>query len=118
MDPRGGDVQAQARYFSDRAVLEGAELTPRQKELARAVLEIVLLAGLPPYDIEAAADGEETGVGLTPVPGNSRALRVSWRPDPAAESHMGTVLVAHELWVEGSPLGVSPVVFGLSRPRR
>ncbi|MEU7592609.1 hypothetical protein AB0B79_06160 [Streptomyces sp. NPDC039022] len=67
MDPRGGDYQQQARYFAARAVLEGEGLTTEQEDLARAVLEVVLLAGLVPYNIEAAADGEETGVGLAPV---------------------------------------------------
>ncbi|MCF3105344.1 hypothetical protein IPZ58_27670 [Streptomyces roseoverticillatus] len=76
MDPFGGDYRQQARYFTARAVLEGEGLTNVQEELARAVLEIVLLAGLAPYNIETAADGEESGVGLAPAPGNRRALRV------------------------------------------
>lgn len=79
MDPRG---EQQARYFAPRAVLDGAALNDTQEQLAWAVLEVVLLAGLPPYDIEAAADGQETGVAL--VPESRRRLRVQWQQDPQA----------------------------------
>ena len=47
MDPRGGNHEQQARYFTPRAAIDGAQLTEAQEHLARAVLEIVLLAGLP-----------------------------------------------------------------------
>jgi hypothetical protein len=57
MDPRAGNHCTQARYFAGLAVLGGTTLTGRQEELAREVLEVVLLTGLPPYNIEAAADG-------------------------------------------------------------
>lgn len=86
MDPHGGNYEQQARYFTGRAVLDGAVLTEAQEELARAVLEVVLLAGLPPYSIEAAAGGEETGVAL--VPEGRRALRVVWQQDPAAARYL------------------------------
>ncbi|MFD8998659.1 hypothetical protein [Streptomyces abikoensis] len=91
MDPRGGDYRLQARYFAPPRGADGEALTRRQTELARAVLEAVLLAGLPPYNSEAAADGEETGVALAPVPGNSCALRVVWQQDAAA-THLPTGL--------------------------
>ncbi|MEU1630633.1 hypothetical protein ABZ746_36210 [Streptomyces sp. NPDC020096] len=113
MDPRGGDYERQARYFAPRAVLDGAALTEVQEELTRAVLEVVLLAGLPPYNIEAAADGEETGVAL--VPEDRRRLRVRWQQDPAAAHHLPlelcdaqqaamnqalcTILSAHRFWI-------------------
>ncbi|MGI5532552.1 hypothetical protein ACQEVX_35825 [Streptomyces syringium] len=132
MDPMGGDYRAQARYFAPLAVLDGDVLTERQEELARAVLEAVLLAGLQPYNAEAAADGEETGIGLAPVPGNSWALRVSWQQDAAAATHLPTdlcyaqqaamhqalrtILAAHRFWIEDGPLGEAPVVRGLTRP--
>ncbi|WP_405958469.1 hypothetical protein [Streptomyces phaeochromogenes] len=58
MDPRGGGCRTQARCFAAIAVPDGETLTRQQEELARAVLEVVLLAGLPPYNIEAAADRE------------------------------------------------------------
>lgn len=41
-------------------------LAEAQEQLAWAVLGVVLVAGLPPCNIEAAADGEETGVALVP----------------------------------------------------
>ncbi|MFC1435997.1 hypothetical protein ACEZDB_35730 [Streptacidiphilus sp. N1-3] len=128
MDPRGGNTEQQARYFADRAVLDGAELTARQKQLARAVLEVVLLAGLPPYNIEAAADGEETGVAL--VPESRGALRVVWQQDPQAEHSLPAeqcddvqaamnqalraVLSAHQFPLADGPLGEPPVVLASS----
>ncbi|MFJ9893450.1 hypothetical protein ACIQPR_08960 [Streptomyces sp. NPDC091280] len=132
MDPRGGNHEQQARYFAGRAVVDGTALTQAQEALARGVLEVVLLAGLPPYDIEAAADGEETGVGLAAVPGRRHALRVLWRQDATASLHVAAelsnaqqaamhqalraILSAHQLWVEDGPLGEAPVVLGLTRP--
>ncbi|MEU6541636.1 hypothetical protein [Streptomyces sp. NPDC047000] len=132
MDPRGGDHERQARYFAPLAVLDGAELTEAQEQLARAALEVVLLIGLPPYNLEAAADGEETGVGLAPVPGRRHALRVLWRQDVTAALHLPaelvhaqqaamhqalrTILSAHRFWVEDGPAGEAPVVLGLTRP--
>ena len=132
MDPRGGNHEQQARSFTPRAVLDGAELTEAQEQLTRAVLEVVLLAGLPPYNIEAAADGEETGVGLAPVQGRHHALRVLWRQDATAALHLPadllhthqaamhqalrTILSVHRFWVEDGPLGEAPVVLGLTRP--
>ncbi|WP_406172315.1 hypothetical protein [Streptomyces sp. NBC_00996] len=86
MDPRGGNYEQQARHFAPRAVMDGVALTETQEQLARAVLEAVLLAGLPPYNFEAAADGEETGVAL--VPEGRRALRLVWQQDPAAARHL------------------------------
>ncbi|MBF6050215.1 hypothetical protein GO001_34435 [Streptomyces sp. NRRL B-1677] len=131
-DPRGGDHQAQARYFAPLAVLDGEVLTGRQEELAQAVLEAVLLAGLRPYNAEAAADGEETGVGLTPSPGNNSALRVVWQQDAAATAHLPTdlchaqqaamhqalrtILAAHRFWIEDGPLGEAPLALGRTRP--
>ena len=132
MDPRGGNHEQQARYFAPRAALDGTGLTETQEQLARAVLEAVLLAGLPPYNIEAAADGEETGVGLAPVPGRRHALRVLWRQDATATLHLPaelvhaqqaamhqalrTILSAHRFQVEDGPAGEAPVVLGLTRP--
>ncbi|WP_329266905.1 hypothetical protein [Streptomyces sp. NBC_01451] len=132
MNPLGGDYRVQARYFADLAVLGGETFTEHQEELARAVLEAVLLVGLPPYNIEAAADGEETGVALAPAPGNNRALRVLWQQDAAAVLHLRadvcdaqqaamnqtlrTILAAHRLWIEDGPLGEAPVVLGSHRP--
>ncbi|MEU1631040.1 hypothetical protein ABZ746_38535 [Streptomyces sp. NPDC020096] len=52
MDPRGGDYRTQACSFAYLAVPGGEAFTERQEELARAVLELVLLAGLPPYNAE------------------------------------------------------------------
>ncbi|MCF3106947.1 hypothetical protein IPZ58_36105 [Streptomyces roseoverticillatus] len=134
MDPFGGDYRQQARYFTSRAVLEGEGLTEAQEELARAVLEAVLLAGLAPYDIETAADGQETGVGLAPAPGNRRALRVIWQQNVAAARHLPrelcdaqqaamhqalrTILSAHRFWIEDGPLGEAPLVLGRTRPGR
>ncbi|WP_367140615.1 MULTISPECIES: hypothetical protein [Streptomyces] len=134
MDPFGGDYRQQARYFTGRAVLEGEGLTAEQAELAGAVLEVVLLAGLAPYDIETAADGEETGVGLAPAPGNRRALGVIWQQDPAAAHHLSqelcdaqqaamnqalrAILSAHRFWIEDGPLGEAPLVLGRTRPDR
>ncbi|MEU1183810.1 hypothetical protein ABZ464_40530 [Streptomyces sp. NPDC005820] len=92
----------------------------------------MLLAGLPPYNLEAAADGEETGVGLAPVPGRRHVLRVLWRQDATAVLHLPdelihaqqaamhqalrTILSAHRFWVEDGPVGDAPVVLGLTRP--
>ncbi|MEV0375553.1 hypothetical protein AB0I10_38380 [Streptomyces sp. NPDC050636] len=45
-------------------MLDGGALTEAEVELARAVLAVVLLAGLVPYHAEAVADGEESCVGL------------------------------------------------------
>jgi hypothetical protein len=134
MDPQAGDYRTQARYFASRAVLDGAVLTEVQQRLARAVLEVVLLAGLAPYDIEAAADGEETGVGLAPVPGDNRALRVQWQQDPTAARHLPSelcdaqqaamnqalraILSAHRFRIEDGPLGEAPVVLDVVQPRR
>ncbi|MDX3231856.1 hypothetical protein [Streptomyces sp. ME19-01-6] len=97
-----------------------------------AVLEAVLLAGLPPYNIEAAADGEGTGVGMPPVQGRRHALRVLWRQDATAALHLPaelfdahqaamdqalrTILSVHRLWAEDGPVGEAPVVLGLTRP--
>ncbi|MGW0828386.1 hypothetical protein [Streptomyces sp. NPDC002845] len=129
MDPRGGDYEQQARYFAARAVLDGEALTEAQERLARAVLETVLLAGLPSYNIEAAADGEETGVAL--VPEGRRALRVVWQQDPAAAHHLPlelrdaqqaamnqalrTVLSAR-FWIADGLLGEAPLVLGFTGP--
>ncbi|MDQ0935081.1 hypothetical protein [Streptomyces turgidiscabies] len=130
MDPRAGNHCTQARYFAGLAVLGGETLTGQQEELARAVLEVVLLAGLPPYNIEAAADGEETGVAL--VLEGRRALRVLWQQDPAAAHHLPselcdaqraamnqalrTILSVHRFWIADGPLGEAPLVLGLTRP--
>jgi hypothetical protein len=130
MDPRGGNYEQQARYFTDLAVLDGEGLTEAQEGLARAVLEVVLLVGLPPYNIEAAADGEETGVAL--VPEGRRALRVLWQQDPAAAHHLSlelcdaqqaamnqavrTILSVHRFWIADGPLGEAPFVLGITRP--
>lgn len=132
MDPRGGNYEQQARYCAPRAVLDGDGLTEAQEQLARAVLEAVLLAGLPPYNTEAAADGEETGVAL--VPEGRRALRVVWQQDPAAAHHLSaglcdaqrsamnqalrTILSAHQLQIADGPLGEAPLVLGLARTDR
>ncbi|MFJ9481487.1 hypothetical protein ACIRRI_41975 [Streptomyces mirabilis] len=132
MHPQGGDHRTQARYFAHLAVPGGEAFTGLQEELACAVLEVVLLAGLPPYNIEAAADGEETGVGLSPVPGRRHGLRVLWRQDATAALHLPaalvhaqqaamhqalrTILSAHRFWVEDGPAGEAPVVLGLTRP--
>ncbi|MEU3241109.1 hypothetical protein ABZ710_38005, partial [Streptomyces anthocyanicus] len=59
---------------------DGDALTGAQEELARAVVKVVLLAGLPPYNIEAAVDGEETGVALAPEGRALRVLRRRLRP--------------------------------------
>ena len=56
MDARGGNYEQQARHFAPRAVMDGVALAEAQEQLARAVLGVVLLAGLPLYNIEAAAD--------------------------------------------------------------
>lgn len=93
----------------------------------------MLLAGLPPYNIEAAADGEETGVGLAPVPGNNRALRVQWQQDLTAAHHLPSelcdaqravmnqavraILSAHRFRIEDGPLGETPVILDVVRPR-
>ncbi|MGA5606158.1 hypothetical protein ACPCUF_34970 [Streptomyces griseoincarnatus] len=130
MDLRGGDYRTQARYFAALAVPGGETLTGQQEELARAVLEIMLLAGLPPYNIEAAADGEETGVAL--VPEGHGTPRVVWQQDPAAARHLPvglcdaqqaamnhvlrTILSAHRFWIADGPLGEAPLVLGLTRP--
>ncbi|MFD5407209.1 hypothetical protein [Streptomyces griseorubiginosus] len=132
MHPQGGDHRTQARYFAHLAVPGGEGLTGSREELACVVLEVVLLAGLPPYSLEAAADGEETGVGLAPVPGRRHALRVLWRQDATASLHLPdelvhaqqaamhqalrTILSAHQFWVEDGPTGEAPVVLGFSRP--
>ncbi|WP_327724629.1 hypothetical protein [Streptomyces europaeiscabiei] len=129
MDPRGGNYEQQARHFAPRAVMDGVALTETQEQLARTVLEAVLLAGLPPYNIEAAADGEETGVAL--VPEGRRALRLVWQQDPAAARHLPvglcdaqqaamnqalrTILSAHRFWIADGPLSEAPLVLGLTR---
>lgn len=130
MDPRGGDCRTQARYFATLAVPGGQTLTGQQEELARAVLEVVLLAGLPPYNIEAAADGEETGVAL--VPEGHRTLRVVWQQDPTAAHYLPIglcdaqqaamnqalrmILSTHRFWIADGPLGEAPLVLGLTGP--
>jgi hypothetical protein len=86
MDPRGGNYGPQARPFAPRAVIDGVALAEAQEQLAWAVLGAVLVAGLLPYNIEAAADGEETGGAL--VPEGHGALRVVWQQDPAAARHL------------------------------
>ncbi|MCX4902408.1 hypothetical protein OG571_47120 (plasmid) [Streptomyces sp. NBC_01369] len=131
MDPRGGDREQQARYFAPRAVLDGAALTDAQEQLAWAVLEVVLLAGLPPYDIEAAADGQETGVAL--VPESRRRLRVQWQQAPQARclpselcdvqqaamnQALRAILSAHRFQIADAPLGEAPLVLGLTRSGR
>ncbi|MGW7579223.1 hypothetical protein [Streptomyces sp. NPDC054765] len=129
MDPRGGDYEQQARYFAPRAVLGGHRLTEAQEQLARPVLEAVLLVGLPPYNTEAAADGEETAVAL--VPQDRRGLRVLWQQDPAAAHHLPselceaqqaamnqalrTILSAHRFQVADGPLVEAPLVLGVTR---
>ncbi|MFH8350544.1 hypothetical protein [Streptomyces sp. NPDC018045] len=114
-------------------MLEGEEgLSAEQEELARAVMEVVLLAGLAPYNVEAAVDGEVTGVGLAPVPYNRRALRVKWQQDPAAARHLPaelsgiqqpamhralhTILSAHRFWIEDAPLSQAPLGRARTRP--
>ncbi|RLV04614.1 hypothetical protein CTZ27_11955 [Streptomyces griseocarneus] len=115
------------RYWGSEALGE------RRDEPARAVPEVVLLAGLPPYNAEAAVDGEETGVGLVPAPHNSRALRMLRQQDAAAVAHLPTdlrdaqqtavhqalrtILSAHGFWIEDGPLGEDPFALGLTRPR-
>ncbi|MFE5039310.1 hypothetical protein [Streptomyces sp. NPDC056683] len=132
MDPQGGNHRTQARYFAGLAVPDGVALTEAQEELARAVLGVVLLAGLPPYSLEAAADGEESGVGLAPVPERGRALRVLWRQDATAVLHLPaglvhaqqaamhqalrTILSAHRFSFEDGPAAEAPVVLGLTCP--
>ncbi|MFD7015278.1 hypothetical protein [Streptomyces sp. NPDC059928] len=132
MDWRGGDWTTQARYYAEGSVLEGAALTPGQKKLAVAVLEVVLKAGLTPYDMDADAEGEATGVGLAPAPGRADALRVIWQQDPPAEAEtpaevwsaqqaamsqaLRTILSVNGFWIEDGPLGESPVVLGRARP--
>ncbi|WP_333741370.1 hypothetical protein [Streptomyces sp. IBSBF 2806] len=66
MHPQSGDHRIQARYFAHLAVPGGEAFTGLQRELA-CVLEVVPLAGPPPYNLEAAADAEETGVSLAPM---------------------------------------------------
>ncbi|MGW1658540.1 hypothetical protein [Streptomyces atratus] len=128
MDSRGGDCEQQARYFAPRSVLDGAALSAAQEHVARAVLKVVLLAGLPPYDIEAAADGQETGVALVP---ESRGLRVQWQQDPQAACRfpsglcdaqqaamnqaLRAILSAHRFQVSDGPLSEAPLVLGLTR---
>jgi hypothetical protein len=130
MHPQGGDHRTQARYFAHLAVSGGEAFTGLQEELVCAVLEVVLLAGLPPYNLEAAADGEESGVGL--APGCRHALRVLWRQDATAVLHLPaglvhaqqaamhqalrSILSAHQFWVEDGPAGEAPLVLGLTRP--
>ncbi|MEV5597972.1 hypothetical protein [Streptomyces sp. NPDC052496] len=114
-----------------------AKLTGQQEELAREVLEVVLLVGLAPYPIEAAVDGEGTGVGLSPVSGDRRALRVRWQQDPAAVHHLSaelcdiqqtamdqaamhqalhTILSVHRFWPEDAPLAEALLVLARTRP--
>ncbi|MBC2902103.1 hypothetical protein [Streptomyces cupreus] len=67
--------------------MDGVALAEAQEQLARADLEAALLAGLPPYSIEAAADGEETGVAL--VPEGRHALRLAAGPGGRAPPARG-----------------------------
>jgi hypothetical protein len=131
-DPGGDWWLTRARYAVDLAVIDGEDLPGPLVELATLVLVTMLKAGLPPYSIEAAAEGDETGVALAPVPGR-RALRVLWRQDPAAQAHMPAerwhaqqaamnqalraILAAQAFWIEDGPLGEPPVVLGLTRLR-
>ncbi|MGX1885805.1 hypothetical protein [Streptomyces sp. NPDC055287] len=71
-------------------------------------------------------------MGLAPALGNGRALRVLWQQDAAAAVHLPkdlrdaqhaamhqalrTILAAHQLWIVDGPLGVAPLVRGLTRP--
>ncbi|MFE3527015.1 hypothetical protein ACFXOD_36675 [Streptomyces sp. NPDC059161] len=99
-----------------------------------AVLEVVLKAGLTPYDMDADADaeGEATGVGLAAAPGRADALRVIWQQDSPAEAEtpaevwsaqqaamsqaLHTILCVNGFWVEDGPLGAAPVLLGVVRP--
>ncbi|WLW57027.1 hypothetical protein [Streptomyces sp. YU58] len=111
-------------------MIDGVALAEAQEQLAWAVLGVVLVAGLPPCNIEAAADGEETGVAL--VPDGHGALRVVRQQDPAAARHLPvglrdaqqaamnqalrTIQSAHRFWIADGPLGGAPHVLGLTRP--
>ncbi|WP_330346715.1 hypothetical protein [Streptomyces sp. NBC_00582] len=71
-------------------------------------------------------------MGLAPVPGNNRALRVQWQQDPKAAHHLPAelcdaqqavmnqavraILSARRFRIEDGPLGEAPVVLDV-RPR-
>lgn len=78
--------------------------------------------------VEAAADGQETGVALVP---ERRGLRVRWQQDPQARclpsglcdaqqaamnQALRAVLSAHRFQLADGPLGEAPLVLGFTRP--
>ncbi|WP_231631067.1 hypothetical protein, partial [Streptomyces clavuligerus] len=132
MDWRGGDWATQAGYYVGRCVVGSVGLGRDCEGLARAILTVVLMAGLRPYDIEADAEGEATGVALAPAADGSGALRVIWRPDPPAEYEMPpavwnaqqaamhqalrTILTAHGFRIQNGTVAQAPIVLGTGRP--
>ncbi|MEV4039916.1 hypothetical protein [Streptomyces umbrinus] len=102
------------------------------RELAVEVLAALMRAGLPPFNIEVAADENTSGVTLAQVPGRNTAVRAGWQQDPAAEGRMPAerwqeqqaamhqalrrILSVQKFWIEDGPLGEAPIVLGTTRP--
>lgn len=123
--------QRRAEYFVTLANPDG-DLPHEARELAVEVLAALMRAGLPPFNIEVAADENTSGVTLGQVPGRSTAVRVAWQQDSAAEERMPaerwqeqqaamnqalrTILSVQKFWIGDGPLGEPPVVLGLARP--
>jgi hypothetical protein len=123
--------QRRVEYFVSLANPDG-DLPYEARELAVEVLATLMRAGLPPFNIEVAADENTSGVTLARVPGRSAAVRAAWQQDPAAEGRMPaeswqaqqaamnqalrTILSVQEFWIEDGPLGEAPIVLGTARP--
>ncbi|MEU2588706.1 hypothetical protein ABZ612_39015 [Streptomyces avermitilis] len=89
--------------------------------MAVEVLVALMRAALLPFNLEAAADENTSGVTLEQVPGRNTAVRAAWQQDPAAEGRMPaerwqeqqaamhqalrTILRVQEFWIEDGPLG-------------
>ncbi|MGC4986660.1 hypothetical protein ACLQ18_39725 [Streptomyces sp. DT193] len=128
---RGDWWQRRAEYFLALANPEG-DPPVEARELAVEVLAALMRVGLPPFNIEVAADKNTSGITLARVPGRSTVVRVAWQQDPAAEGRMlaerwqaqqaamnqalRSILSIQEFWIEDGPLGEAPVVLGAARP--
>ncbi|MFJ1936636.1 hypothetical protein ACIOGZ_28740 [Kitasatospora sp. NPDC088160] len=78
------DLERQSAYALDRCIAGPGELPPGLRADALTVVESLLLAGLPVFNVEAAADGDDNGVELVveDEPGGPVPLAV-WRQHPA-----------------------------------
>lgn len=132
VDTEHGDWwHRRAEYFVALANPDG-QPPHGARGLAVEVLVALMRAGLLPFNLEAAADSNTSGVTLEQVPGRNTAVRAAWQQDPAAEGRMPaerwqeqqaamhqalrTILRVQEFWIEDGPLGEAPIVLGATCP--